>query len=149
AGNNPFYTISGQGGAITQTGFATPAPTGPCAANGSPCSGLSAGYSSRQAGVQIGFGHPIAYFTPINFGVSATRLFQGFTANGFDQSLLDLRSALISPNNFGQNVGGTPAKTGISNLRTLSFGLVRDNRDDVQAPRFGGMSSLANEVSLH
>src|SRR5205807_2191341 len=97
--------------------------TGDGVAIGSPCGGLSAGYSSRQAGVQIGFGHPVAYYTRVNFGVSATRLFQGFTANGFDQSLLDLRSALISPNNFGQNVGGTPTRTGISNLRTVTFGL--------------------------
>ena len=149
AGNNPFYSVSGAGGAISTGGIGTPAPTGPCLANGQPCSGLSAGYSSRQAGVQIGFGHPIAYYTRINFGVSATRLFQGFTANGFDQSLLDLRSAVISPNNFGNNIGGSPARTGTSNLRTVSFGLSRDNRDDILSPRYGGTSTLANDVSLH
>lgn len=148
-GNNPFYSISQQGGAIGSPFGATPAPSGPCVAGGGPCGGLSAGYSSRQAGVQVSFGHPIAYYTRVSFGVSATRLFQGFTANGFDQSLLDLRSALISPNNFGRNVGGSPVQTGVSNLRTVQLGLVRDNRDDVQGPRYGGTSSLANEVSLH
>jgi outer membrane protein assembly complex protein YaeT len=146
-GNNPFYSVSGQGGIVP--GVATPAPSGPCVAGSTPCSGLSAGYSSRQAGVQIGFGHPIAYYTRVNFGVSATRLFQGFTAQGFPQDLLDLRSALISPNNFGQNVGGSPVQTGVSNLRTVTFGLSRDNRDDVQSPRYGGTSSLSNDVSLH
>ena len=149
AGNNPFYSISPGGGVIPAPSFGTPAPSGPCIAGATPCGGLSAGYSSRQAGAQIGFGHPVAYFTRVNFGVSATRLFQGFSANGFDQKLLDLRSALISPNNFGQNVGGSPVKNGVSNLRTVSFGIARDNRDDVQSPRFGGTSSLADEVSLH
>ena len=149
AGNNPFYTISGQGGTVSLPSLgATPAPSGPCLANGSPCSGIFAGYSSRQAGVQVGFGHPVAYYTRVNFGAAATRLFQGFTASGFDQSLLDLRSALISPNNFGQNVGGAPVQAGVSNLRTVSIGLVRDNRDDVQSPRYGGTSSMAEEVSL-
>lgn len=150
AGNNPFFSISPQGGSVGVPFFGTPPPaTGPCVAGGTPCGGLSAGFSSRQAGVQIGFGHPIAYYTRVNFGVAATRLFQGFTANGFDQSLLDLRSALISPNNFGQNVGGSPVQRGISNLRTVTTGLTRDNRDDVQGPRFGGTSSFADEVSLH
>ncbi|HYK52872.1 MAG TPA: POTRA domain-containing protein [Candidatus Eremiobacteraceae bacterium] len=149
AGNNPFYSISPGGGFVPSPSFGTPAPSGPCIAGSTPCGGLSAGYSSRQAGAQVGFGHPVAYFTRVNFGVSATRLFQGFTANGFSQNLLDLRSALISPNNFGSNIGGSPVKNGVSNLRTVSLGIDRDNRDDVVSPRFGGTSSLANEVSLH
>ena len=150
-GNNPFYSISPQGGAVGAVGstFGTPAPAGPCIPGSTPCGGLSAGYSSRQAGASVSFGHPVAYYTRMNYGVSATRLFQGFTANGFDQSLLDLRSALISPNNFGQNVGGSPVKNGTSNLRTVTFGIVRDNRDDVQSPRYGGTSSVADELSLH
>ena len=148
-GNNPFYSISAQGGGIPGPLVGTPAPTGPCVAGSTPCGGLSAGYSSRQAGVQIGFGHPLAYYTRINYGVSATRLFQGFTANGFPQDLLDLRSALISPNNFGQNIGGSPVTNGISNLRTVNLGLVRDNRDDVASPRYGGTSSLSDELSIH
>lgn len=146
---NPFYSISPGGGVVPGPSFGTPAPNGPCVPGPTPCGGLSAGYSSRQAGAQIGFGHPVAFFTRVNFGVSATRLFQGFTANGFSQNLLDLRSALISPNNFGQNVGGSPVKNGVSNLRTLSFGIDRDNRDDVQSPRYGGTSALSNEVSIH
>jgi outer membrane protein assembly complex protein YaeT len=150
AGNNPFYSISPQGGSAGVPFFGTPPPAvGPCVAGGTPCGGLSAGFSSKQAGVQVGFGHPIAYYTRVNFGVAATRLFQGFAARGFDQSLLDLRSALISPNNFGQNVGGSPVQRGTSNLRTVTMGLTRDNRDDVQGPRFGGTSSFADELSLH
>jgi outer membrane protein assembly factor BamA len=150
AGNNPFYSISPPGGTIAQPVIgATAAPSGPCVAGTTPCSGLDAGYSSRQAGAQIGFGHPIAYYTRVNFGVSATRLFQGFTAQGFAPSLLDLRSALISPNNFGQNIGGSPVQTGASNLHTLTAGIVRDNRDDVSNPRYGGTSSIADEVSFH
>lgn len=150
-GANPYYSISPPGGSIGAPIVGqTPAPgTGPCQANGSPCGGLTAGYNSRQAGAQVSFGHPIAYYTRLSYGVSATRLFQGFSAQGFPQSLLDLRSALISPNNFGQNVGGSPVQQGASNLRTLTLGIVRDNRDDVENPRFGGQSSLADEVSVH
>ena len=148
-GNNPFYSITPVGGSIPAPSLGTPAPSGPCIAGSTPCGGLSAGYSSRQAGAQVSFGHPIAYYTRISYGVTATRLFQGFTAIGFDQSLLDLRSALISPNNFGENVGGSPVTNGLSNLRTVTFGIDRDNRDDVENPRLGGQSSLANEVSLH
>jgi outer membrane protein assembly complex protein YaeT len=149
AGNNPFYTVSPESGTVGVPFIgATPAPAGPCAAGLNPCGGLAAGYSSRQAGATIGFGHPIAYYTRINYGVTVTRLYQNFTAEGFDQDLLDLRSALISPNNFGQNIGGTPVNQGSSNLRTLNAGIVRDNRDDVQNPRFGGSSSIADEVAV-
>src|SRR5579863_3515064 len=150
AGANPFYSISPPGGSIGAPIVGpTAAPVaGPCVANGSPCSNLTAGYNSRQAGVQISFGHPIAYYTRLSYGVTATRLFQGFDAQGFPQSLLDLRSALISPNNFGQNVGGSPVQQGASNLHTLTFGIVRDNRDDVANPRFGGASSVADEVAV-
>lgn len=152
AGTSPFYSITPPGGVLAAQPQpiigATAAPTGPCVANDSPCSGLDAGYESRQAGVSVAFGHPTAYYTRINYGISATRLYQNFVAQGFSQDLLDLRSALISPNNFGQSVGGALVQTGASNLRTLTGGVVRDNRDDVANPRYGGTSSLADELSI-
>ncbi|HXW76453.1 MAG TPA: POTRA domain-containing protein [Candidatus Eremiobacteraceae bacterium] len=149
AGNNPYYTVSPTNGVVGVPFIGvTPAPSGPCTAGTTPCGGLSAGYSSRQAGFSLGFGHPIAYYTRISYGVSISRLYQSFTANGFSQDLLDLRSALISPNNFGENVGGAPVNQGSSNLHTVNFGIVRDNRDDVQNPRYGGTSSLAEELAL-
>ncbi|MDQ2818089.1 MAG: BamA/TamA family outer membrane protein [Candidatus Eremiobacteraeota bacterium] len=155
-GNNPFFSVTPlNGGTITNTlsNVPTSAVGGPCSPGPTPCTGQFADYSSRQAGVQIGFGHPTADYTRLNFGLSATRLFQSFSANGFPQQFLDVGSGIIgstqttSPLGGTTGVGGGAVRPGTSNLRSLNASLVRDNRDDVQNPRFGGTSSLAQELS--
>ncbi len=156
-GNNPFFSVTPLSGAvITNPGpFNATGAGGPCAPGSTPCSGQFAEFSSRQAGVQIGFGHPVADYTRLNLGVTATRLFQSFSANGFPQQFLDVGSALIGANQsqagfFGTNnsvSAGGAVRPGTSILRSVNAALVRDNRDDVQNPRFGGTSALSEELS--
>ncbi|MDQ6779896.1 MAG: BamA/TamA family outer membrane protein, partial [Candidatus Eremiobacteraeota bacterium] len=151
AGNNPFYVLSPSSGNAVLGNFATPPPgtvgTFACTANGSPCAAQFANYSSRQAGVQLGFGHPVAEFTRFNIGVSATRLFQAISANGFPQQFLNIQSGLLSPNQIGTPSTGGAAQPGTSNLRSLTLGIFRDDRDDIQNPRFGGTSGFSEELS--
>ncbi|MBC5805184.1 MAG: BamA/OMP85 family outer membrane protein [Candidatus Eremiobacter antarcticus] len=150
AGNNPFFGLSPSFGNAVSGTFATPAPgavAGPCQANGNPCASQFANFSSRQAGVQLGFGHPVAEFTRFSIGLSATRLFQSVTSNGFPQQFLNLQGALLSPAQVGGTTIGGAAAPGISKLRSVTFGLSRDNRDDVQNPRFGGTSAFSEEIS--
>jgi outer membrane protein assembly factor BamA len=147
AGNNPFFTITQQGGGVPANPGAVGGGTGgPCAANGSPCTSQFALYSTRQAGVSVGFGHPIADYTRISFGGSATRLSQDFAASGFPQQFLDLRGALVSPNQ-SQGIQGGAAKPGSSNLFSVNAGVIRDDRDDPLSPRFGGTRSFSTEWS--
>jgi len=142
AGNNPFFSISPvSGSAIVSTGQRTSS----CSPNGTPCGGIFANYSSTQAGIQLSLGHPTAYFTRLNLGVNATRLGQKFVASGFPQDLLDLSSAVLSPTN--QIAGGPATQSGTFNLHSVTASLVRDNRDDVQNPRFGGTSSASEEYA--
>ena len=156
-GNNPFFSVTPLNGAAVNGPVVAGAgaTASACAPGSTPCTNEFANYSSRQAGVQIGFGHPVADYTRLNFGLSATRLYQAFSANGFPQQFLDLGSAVIAPNQtssngfFGQtNVStGGAVRPGTYNLRSVNAGLVRDNRDDVQNPRFGGTSALSEEYS--
>ena len=147
AGNNPFFSVSPSSG-----GGAAPLPPGttggqvaPCAPGSTPCSGIFANYSSTQSGISVSFGHPIAYFTRLNLGAAVTRLGQQFVANGFPQSLLDLSSAVLAPTS---GIAGGPAnQTGHFALHSLTSSLVRDNRDDVVNPRFGGTSSISEELA--
>jgi len=150
AGNNPFYLLSPSSGLGVVGNFATPIPgtvTGVCNANGSPCSGQFANFSSRQAGVQIGFGHPVAEFTRVSIGLSATRLFQEIRASGFPQQFLNVQNGLLSPTQVGSVNTGGALQPGTSKLRSMTLGIFRDNRDDVQNPRFGGTSAFSEELS--
>lgn len=151
AGNNPFFLLSPSTGNGVPTIFATPIPgtlSGPCQANGNPCSSEFANFSSRQAGIQIGFGHPVAEFTRFSIGLSATRLFQEISASGFPQQFLNVQGALIAPGTVGNTtIGGAAAAPGTSKLRSVTLGLLRDDRDDVQSPRFGGTSAFSEEYS--
>lgn len=148
-GNNPFYSLSPAGtGVATGPLTATPPPgvSITCQPNGNPCSSQFANFSSRQSGVALSTGHPVADWTRLNYGISVTKLYQSFTANGFPQSLFDLRGVVVNPTQGAGSVNGQTS--GISNLRALNGSLVRDNRDDVQNPRYGGTASLYDEVAL-
>lgn len=148
-GNNPFFTLSPVGGSPTTPLVATPAPgtfSGPCVAGSTPCNNEFANYSSRQAGIALSLGHPVADYTRLSYGVSATRLFQQFTAQGFSQDLLDLRGAVLQPTSTTS--GGVAQQSGASNLRSVNAGLIRDSRDDVVNPRSGSTGSVAEEVSI-
>ncbi|HLJ83190.1 MAG TPA: POTRA domain-containing protein [Candidatus Eremiobacteraceae bacterium] len=146
-GNNPFFTITPQLGAASQATTGTPGTTGgPCAAGPTPCTSQFALYSTRQAGISIGLGHPVADYTRMSYGFSATRLSQSFGASGFPQQFLDLRGALVSPNQSSGIVGGA-ARPGSSRLFSFNAGLFRDDRDDPLSPRYGGTSSISSEWS--
>jgi outer membrane protein assembly factor BamA len=148
AGNNPFYSLSPSvGGAPSSPLTSTPPPgfNVVCTASSTPCTGQFANFSSRQAGFSVSTGHPIAEFTRINYGFSASRLYQQFRASGFPNSLLDQTSLGVTTPGSGVTVGANqPALA----LRALNGSLVRDNRDDVVNPRYGGTSSLYDEVAL-
>jgi outer membrane protein assembly factor BamA len=146
-GNNPFFTITQQGGGISPNpGTVGGGTGGPCAANGSPCTSQFALYSTRQAGISAGLGHPVADYTRVSFGASASRLSQEFAASGFPQQFLDLRGALVSPNQ-SQGIQGGAARPGTSRLFSLNAGLIRDDRDDPLSPRYGGTRSFSSEWS--
>jgi outer membrane protein assembly factor BamA len=145
-GNNPFFTITQQAGAVISNPGVGSGSGGPCTANGSPCSSQFALYSTRQAGISVGFGHPVADYTRVSFGASATRLSQEFAASGFPQQFLDLRGALVSPNQ-SQGIQGGAARPGSSRLFSVNAGLIRDDRDDPLNPRFGGTRSFSTELS--
>ena len=150
SGNNPFFLLSPTSGNSILGNFATPAPgttVTACAPDGNPCTNQFANFSSRQAGVQVGFGHPVADYTRFSIGLSATRLFQEITANGFPQQFLNISSGLLSPTQLGAPSTGGAAQPGTFNLRSVTLGLFRDDRDDVQNPRFGGTSSFSEEIS--
>ena len=148
AGNNTFYSLSPSGGSVpTSPLTATPPPgfTAVCTASSTPCTGQFANFSSRQAGFLISTGHPIAEFTRLNYGLSASRLYQQFTASGFPNSLLDQTSLGVTSAGGGVTIGANqPALA----LRSLNGSLVRDDRDDVVNPRYGGVSALADEAAL-
>jgi len=147
AGNNPFFTIAQQGGAVpSNPGTVGTGTSGPCTANGSPCTNQFALYSTRQAGISISLGHPTADYTRVSFGASATRLSQEFGASGFPKQFLDLRGALVSPNQSTGIQGGS-VQPGSSRLFSLNTGLIRDDRDDPLNPRYGGTRSFSTEWS--
>jgi outer membrane protein assembly factor BamA len=149
AGNNPFYSLSPTGTSVSlvQTPiFATPAPGSGatvCIAGSTPCTSQYANFSSRQAGVSVTTGHRVAEWTRLNYGVTASKLAQSFSAVGFPQILLDVSGTVINPGQTGSsaNVAGTQT------LRSLNASLVRDNRDDVQNPREGGTASAYDELA--
>lgn len=156
-GNNPFFSLSPVSSSIFSAGPA-PGVLGSCIAGSTPCTNQFANYSSRQAGISIGFGHPVADYTRLNLGIAATRLSQTFVAQGFPQQFLDLRSTIVQANQtgpfsqFNSSSGASVAQSGnaqigIQNVRTVSAGLFRDNRDDVRDPRYGGTSSFSIEAS--
>ena len=149
-GNNPFFTITPQvSGVATNNntgGGNTGGAGGSCVASATPCQNQSALYSTRQAGVSVGLGHPVADYTRLTYGFSATRLSQSFTASGFPQQFLNLNGAVISPNQSTGITGGA-AKPGSSRLFALNAGLFRDDRDDPLNPRYGGTRTFATEWS--
>ncbi len=148
AGNNPFYSLSPPGGSISSGPLtATPVPgvTVVCQPSSTPCTNQFADFSSRQSGVSITTGHPIAEYTRLYYGISATRLYQEFTAQGFPNSLLDQTSIGVTTPGNGVTVGGNQPSQA---LRSLNASLVRDNRDDVQNPRYGGVTSIYDEAAL-
>jgi len=149
AGNNPFYSLSPTGTTVNTVQppvFSTPAPgsgSTVCVSGSTPCSSQFANFSSRQAGVSISTGHRVAEWTRLNYGLTASKLSQSFTAVGFPQLLLDVSGTTVNPGRTGSsaNVAGTQT------LRSLNASLVRDDRDDVVNPRFGGTSSAYDEVA--
>ena len=147
AGNNPFFSVSpSTGGPVSPLPpGSTPGPAAPCVPGNTPCAGISANYSSTQSGISVSFGHPVADYTRLNLGAGVTRLGQQFVAQGFSQSLLDLSSAVLSPS--GGVSGGPANQTGHFKLHSVTSSLVRDNRDDVANPRFGGTSSISEELA--
>jgi outer membrane protein insertion porin family len=148
AGNNPFYSLSPPGGVVTTgplTATPTPGLTTVCQSSSTPCTSQFADFSSRQAGIAITTGHPVADYTRLYYGISATRLSQEFTAQGFPESLLDQTTLGVTTPGAGVTVGGSqPAQA----LRSINASLVRDNRDDVQNPRYGGVTSIYDEAAL-
>jgi outer membrane protein assembly complex protein YaeT len=148
-GNNPFFVLSPANGVPTQPLVATPAPgtvSGPCLAGSTPCANQFANYSSRQAGIAVSLGHPVADFTRLSYGLSATRLFQEFTSQGFPQDLLYVNGALFQGTTPGS--GGVAGSTGATNLRSFNTTLARDTRDDVQNPRFGSTGTVTEELAF-
>jgi outer membrane protein assembly factor BamA len=148
AGNNPFYSLSPSAGAGPSSPLtATPPPgfNAVCTASSTPCTGQFANFSSRQAGFTISTGHPIAEYTRLNYGLSASRLYQQFTASGFPNSLLDQTSLGVTTAGNGVTIGANQPSLA---LRALNGSIVRDNRDDVVNPRYGGVSALYDEVAL-
>jgi outer membrane protein insertion porin family len=145
-GNNPFYSLSPPGGSISGPLTATPPPNSgaACQPSSTPCSGLFADFSSRQSGISLTTGHPVADFTRLYYGLAATKLYQSFTAVGFSNSLLNGATVGVTTPGSGVTVGGNQPS---SSLNQINASLVRDNRDDVQNPRYGGVTSLYNEVS--
>ncbi|MBV8082834.1 MAG: BamA/TamA family outer membrane protein, partial [Candidatus Eremiobacteraeota bacterium] len=146
AGNNPFYSLSPPGGSISGPLTATPLPGSgaSCQASSTPCSGLYADFSSRQSGVSLTTGHPVADYTRLYYGLAATKLYQAFKAVGFPNSLLNNTTLGVTTPGSGVTVGGTQPS---SSLNQINASLVRDNRDDVQNPRYGGVTSIYDEVS--
>jgi outer membrane protein assembly complex protein YaeT len=133
-GNNPFYALTPTAGVVNSTAVAV---SGPCSANGNPCTNQVADYTARSAGFSIGFGHPIADYTRLNFGLTSTRLYQNVIASGFAQSFLELAGTTTTTNQLGS-----------TSLRSITPAIFKDNRDDVTSPRHGGTIGLSDEVSL-
>jgi len=145
-GNNPFYsttpvtpTVNTPTLSSLTTGVVT---SGPCSANGQPCSNQFANFTSRNSGVAINFGHPVADWTRVSVGLSATQLYQQVTAAGFPQAFLSLGSA---------NLGGTNGASTASStaLRSIIPAIFKDNRDDITNPRHGGTQGFSDEIALH
>jgi outer membrane protein assembly factor BamA len=148
AGNNPFYSLSPSGTPVLSSPLTATPPPGSiatCIAGSTPCTGQYALFSSRQAGFTISTGHPVAEFTRLNYGLSASRLFQEFRASGFPNSLLDQTSLGVTSPGGGVTIGANQPSLA---LRTVNGSLVRDNRDDVVNPRYGGTSSIYEEIAL-
>jgi outer membrane protein assembly complex protein YaeT len=133
-GNNPFFAISPvSANAATVANPLVPTTTSACQANSNPCSNQFANFTSRDAGVTVSFGHPVADWTRFNVGLTSTHLFQNVSASGFPQAFLQ---------------GINPAQNGATNLRSVTPAIFRDNRDDVSNPRHGGTSAFSEEIAL-
>lgn len=147
-GNNPFYSTTPVTTTVSSSSLnnilTTTTTAGPCVANGSPCTNQFANFTSRNSGVAVSFGHPVATFTRLSFGLSATRLFQSVAASGFPQEFLSLGAANISPG----LAGASQTQNGSTTLRSFIPAIYKDNRDDVSNPRHGGTAGFSEEVSL-
>ncbi len=145
-GNNPFYSTTPVTPTVNTPTLsaltASTVTTGPCTANGQPCTNQFVNFTSRDSGVAIAFGHPVADYTRLSLGVSATQLFQEVDAAGFPQAFLSLGSA---------NLGGTngAATTASTSLRSITPAIFKDNRDDITNPRHGGTQGFSDEIALH
>jgi outer membrane protein assembly factor BamA len=92
----------------------------------------------------VSFGHPVADYTRVSIGLTATHLFQEVTASGFPQAFLSLGAANISSTTSGVN----QSTTGSTNLRSIIPAIFKDNRDDISNPRHGGTSAFSDEIAL-
>ncbi len=142
-GNNPFYSLTPTTPTVnTSLGSSIiPVTGGPCTANGNPCTNQFANYTARDAGFAITFGHPVADYTRLSFGLTSTRLYQNVAASGFPQAFLALE---------GANLAGTTGtnQLGTTTLRSFTPSIYKDNRDDVANPRHGGTIGFSDELSL-
>lgn len=145
-GNNPFYSTTPVTPSVNTpvlstftTGVVT---SGPCTANGQPCTNQFVNFTSRNSGIAINFGRPVADYTRVSLGLSATQLYQQVTAAGFPQAFLSTGSANLG----GVNGASTNAST---KLRSLTPAIFKDNRDDITNPRHGGTSGFSDEIALH
>ena len=137
-GNNPYYSTTPVS-ASANTSVAT--TSGPCEPNGQPCSSEYVNYTARNAGVAVTFGRPVAAYTRVSLGFSATQLYQEVDAAGFPPQFLTTGSANIS--------GNTTTTTGTTALRSVTPAIFKDNRDDITSPRHGGTEAFADEIALH
>jgi len=148
-GNNPFYSTTpvapNVNSPIFNPLFTPTVSGGPCQANGQPCSGQFANFTSRDSGVAVSFGHPVADWTRLSIGVTSTRLFQEISAAGFPQSFLSLGTANLNSNTVG---GVTQAQSGSTSLRSLIPAIYKDDRDDISNPRHGGTAGFSDEIAL-
>jgi outer membrane protein insertion porin family len=133
-GNNPFYALTPTASLVSSTAVGT---SSTCVANGNPCTNQVADYTARSAGFSVTFGHPVADYTRLNFGLTSTRLYQNVVASGFPQPFLELAGTTTTN---GTQLGST-------NLRSITPSIFKDNRDDVTAPRHGGTEGFSEEVS--
>jgi outer membrane protein assembly complex protein YaeT len=148
-GNNPFYSTTPVTSSVTTPTLntllgTTTVTSGPCQANGQPCTNQFANFTSRNSGVAVTFGHPVATYTRLSFGLTATQLFQEVSAAGFPEAFLSLGSANISPG----TAGASQTQNGSTTLRSFIPAIFKDNRDDIANPRHGGTSGFSEEISL-
>jgi outer membrane protein assembly factor BamA len=133
-GNNPFYSLTPSTPTVNTS---TVPVSGPCQANGNPCTNQIADYTGRSAGFSIGFGRPVAYYTRVNLTLTSTRLYQDVVASGFDQAFLELAGTTTTTNQLGS-----------TELRSITPAIFKDNRDDVTNPRHGGTEGFSDELSF-
>jgi len=146
-GNNPFYSTTPVTSTLatpTLSTLAAPTVTGPCSANGQPCTNQYVNFTSRSSGVAVAFGHPVADYTRLSFGVSATHLYQEVDAAGFPQAFLSLGTTNIAPGTT------TPIQTSSAStkLNSVTPAIFKDNRDDITNPRHGGTQGFSDEIAL-